>query len=36
MADFPGGIADRADLDRVVPDRPVYLESRDGHTAWVN
>ena len=36
MADFPGGIPHRDDLDRVVPDRPVYLESRDGHTAWVN
>ena len=36
MADFPGGIADGADLDRIVPDRPVYLETRDGHTAWVN
>ena len=36
MADFPGGIPHRADLDRVTPDRPVYLESRDGHTAWVN
>jgi predicted amidohydrolase YtcJ len=36
MADFRGGIPDRADLDRVLPDRPVYLESRDGHTAWVN
>ena len=36
MADFPGGIADRADLDRIVPDRPVYLESRDGHTGWLN
>ena len=36
MSDFPGGIPHRGDLDRVVPDRPVYLESRDGHTAWVN
>ena len=36
MADFPGGIPHRDDLDRVVPDRPVYLESRDGHTGWVN
>jgi predicted amidohydrolase YtcJ len=36
MADFPGGIPDRADLDRISPDRPVYLESRDGHSAWVN
>ena len=36
MADFPGGTPRREDLDRVVPDRPVYLDSRDGHTAWVN
>jgi len=36
MADFPGGIPHRDDLDRVVSDRPVYLESRDGHTGWVN
>ena len=36
MADFPAGIPLRGDLDRIVPDRPVYLESRDGHTAWVN
>ncbi len=27
---------DRADLDRVVPDRPVYLTRIDGHAAWVN
>ncbi|MCS7313082.1 MAG: amidohydrolase [Acidobacteria bacterium] len=27
---------DRADLDRVVPDRPVYLIRIDGHAAWVN
>jgi predicted amidohydrolase YtcJ len=36
MADFPGGIPSRHDLDRVVPHRPVYLESRDGHSGWVN
>jgi predicted amidohydrolase YtcJ len=36
MSDFPGGIPHRDDLDRVVPDRPVFLESRDGHTIWVN
>ena len=36
MDDFPGGIPDRADLDRVVPDRPVFLPSRDGHTGWAN
>jgi len=36
MADFPGGIPSATDLDRVIPDRPVYIESRDGHTAWVN
>ena len=35
MADFPGGLPHRDDLDRVVPDRPVYLESADGHRpAW--
>ncbi len=32
----PTGIPDRALLDKVVPDRPVYLESSDGHSAWVN
>jgi predicted amidohydrolase YtcJ len=32
----PTGIPDRALLDAVVPDRPVYLESSDGHQAWVN
>lgn len=25
-----------ADLDRVVPDRPVALSRRDGHAVWVN
>jgi predicted amidohydrolase YtcJ len=36
MADFPGGTPSRADLDAVVPDRPVLLHNRDGHGAWVN
>lgn len=33
---FPGGIPDRAMLDAVVPDRPVFLTNRDSHAAWVN
>ena len=36
MAAFPGGTPRRGELDRLVPDRPVCLESRDGHSAWVN
>ncbi len=36
MDDFPGGVPGRVELDRVVPDRPVFLSSRDGHSAWVN
>jgi predicted amidohydrolase YtcJ len=36
MSAFPGGIPRREDLDAVVPDRPVYLPSRDGHSGWVN
>lgn len=36
MADFAGGTPSRADLDRVVPDRPALLSSRDGHTGWAN
>ena len=36
MSDFPGGTPGREPLDAVVPDRPVFLESRDGHDAWVN
>jgi len=27
---------DKAQLDRFFPDRPVYLESSFGHSAWVN
>ena len=36
MAAFPGGAPRRAALDAVVPDRPVLLFSRDGHSAWAN
>jgi predicted amidohydrolase YtcJ len=36
MDDFPGGTPRREDLDRIVPDRPVFLPNRDGHGAWVN
>ena len=36
MEHFPGGAPDKADLDRVVPDRPVFLFNRDVHGAWVN
>ncbi len=36
LADFPGGLPRREDLDRVVPDRPVILPNRDGHDVWVN
>jgi predicted amidohydrolase YtcJ len=33
---FPRGCPDRDDLDAIVPDRPVFLPNRDGHSAWVN
>jgi len=33
---FPGGNPPKDVLDRIVPDRPVYLPSRDGHSVWVN
>lgn len=36
MDNFPGGTPDRALLDRIVPDRPVFLPNRDHHGAWVN
>ena len=32
----PGALARRELIDAVVPDRPVYLSSADGHTVWVN
>ena len=33
---FPDGVPDRAMLDEIMPDRPVYLISMDGHSAWLN
>jgi len=36
MDAFPSAIPEARLLDAVVPDRPVFLESTDGHSAWVN
>jgi predicted amidohydrolase YtcJ len=36
MDSFPGGTPTKDVLDRIVPERPVYLPNRDGHGAWVN
>ncbi|MGK9149113.1 amidohydrolase [Plantibacter flavus] len=36
QAAFPGGTPLAVDLDRIVPDRPVFLQNRDHHGAWVN
>lgn len=37
MAVFgPGGRASKKLLDAVVPDRPVFLSSADGHSGWAN
>jgi len=33
---FPRGEPDRSLLDAVVPDRPVFLYSHDGHVGWAN
>jgi predicted amidohydrolase YtcJ len=33
---FPGADPDKADLDRLVSDRPAFLSAADGHSAWVN
>lgn len=32
----PTHLPDKKYLDEIVPDRPVYLESYDGHTWWAN
>lgn len=33
---FKDGLPNKAMLDKVAPERPVYLESFDGHTWWAN
>ncbi len=33
---FPDANPSKAELDAIVPDRPVYLGAADGHSAWVN
>ncbi len=35
-APFDNGLPTRQLLDRLVPDRPAYLVSYDGHTGWAN
>lgn len=35
-APFPGGLPTRQILDQLVPDRPAYFVSYDGHTGWAN
>jgi predicted amidohydrolase YtcJ len=35
-AAFPDGLPSRAQLDAVVPSRPAWLVSYDGHTGWAN
>lgn len=36
LASFPDGNPRKEWLDAIIPDRPVYVESSDGHSAWVN
>jgi len=33
---FPDANPSKAELDRLVPDRPACLDAADGHSAWVN
>src|SRR2546430_2318143 len=33
---FAGGMPTVELLDRLIPDRPAYLESFDAHTGWAN
>jgi predicted amidohydrolase YtcJ len=33
---FPGGTPTKDMLDEIAPDRPVFINNRDNHAAWVN
>jgi predicted amidohydrolase YtcJ len=33
---FPGGLPTKEQLDKIVPDRPAYMDCYDGHTGWAN
>ena len=33
---FPGGTPTKDALDEIAPDRPVFINNRDNHAAWVN
>ncbi|MFI5183005.1 MAG: amidohydrolase [Vicinamibacteria bacterium] len=36
LSAFPGGAPTKEALDAVTGDKPAYLDSSDGHSAWVN
>ncbi|MDQ7826346.1 MAG: amidohydrolase [Candidatus Eremiobacteraeota bacterium] len=33
---FPGANPTKEELDRLVPDRPAFISSADGHSSWAN
>lgn len=36
LSAFPGGVARSTMLDKVTGGRPAFIETSDGHSAWVN
>ena len=36
LAAFPDANPRKEDLDRIAPDRPVFLIAEDGHSGWAN
>jgi predicted amidohydrolase YtcJ len=33
---FKNGMPNKSSLDKIISDRPVFIESYDGHSAWAN